>query len=414
MSNTINPSQYIQTVLPPPQFNWIEVSTAVSALFFCTLAAAGFILAGVNPLLGAASFYVGCCAASLEGLTIFGSLIYKAVQSVKKQTHTEELDNSFPLEDHSFKKISTLADLPDTPLKERLPVDPSDRRDCPDTVYSKNRPDDDKNRIHTDFGVRQGILDQKQGTLPFISDFSIDPSRYIDPHNQLPQIGAATTRDKRFFSTLTHLATQLNFQGKTARLIGVFDPEASLKASTYVRNHLPIQLEEALENSETLDHTSISNILTESFIKLNQSIQEIGDTTACCALILDDTIYIPNLGDSRALLIRPEGPYQLTEEIAPQWHSDENTRSARPKISRIEKEIEDNFETMHLSYAPEDILVFGTRALGTVARNSEIYAMIQEMQTLGLSETQMAATLVQTAKERCQSSKSISVLVVKL
>ncbi len=413
MSNTITPSQHIQTVLPPPQFNWIEISAAVSAVFFCTLAAAGFILAGVNPSLGAASFYIGCSAASLEGLAIFGSLIYKAVQSVKKQIHTEELDNSFPLEDNSF-KISTLADLPDTPLKERLPVDPSDRRDCPDTVYSKNRPDDDKNRIHTDFGVRQGILDQKQETRPFISDFSIDPSRYIDPHNQLAQTGAATTRDKRFFSTLTHLATQLNFQGKTARLIGVFDPEKSPKAATYVRRHLPDQLEEALENSETLDHTSISNILTESFVKLNQSIQEIGDTTACCALILDDTIYVPNLGDSRALLIRSEGPYQLTEEILPQWYSDEITRSARPKIARIEKEIEDDFETMHLGYASEDILVLGTRELWQTARNSEVYTMIQEMKRRGFSETQMAATLIQTAKEHYQISKSISVLVATL
>ena len=103
-------------------------------------------------------------------------------------------------------------------------------------------------------------------------------------------------------------------KAKRVAYYAVFDGHGGSKAASYASKNLHVRL------SEKLPCGSVTNfdkefkrqlletfrIVDEEFLKEASQKQPVwkDGTTACCILVLDDTAYIANLGDSKAVLCR--------------------------------------------------------------------------------------------------------------
>ena len=103
-------------------------------------------------------------------------------------------------------------------------------------------------------------------------------------------------------------------KAKRVAYYAVFDGHGGSRASLYAAKHLHVRLSEKLPSGTVANFDKefkrqvmeTFRIVDEEFLKLasqNQPAWKDG-TTACCVLILDDTAYIANLGDSKAVLCR--------------------------------------------------------------------------------------------------------------
>ncbi len=114
----------------------------------------------------------------------------------------------------------------------------------------------------------------------------------------------------------------IQVQGKKHyyQLFGVFDGHGGSECSAYVANDLNMWLQEALQNNNEneLTEEGIFKALKECFIKLDAAYSEKGGTTATVAFIIDQKIWVANVGDSRTILIDEKGEViQASEDAKP-------------------------------------------------------------------------------------------------
>ncbi len=105
---------------------------------------------------------------------------------------------------------------------------------------------------------------------------------------------------------------------RSGTFFGVFDGHGDLgEVSTHLRAFLKPELEKLLKNTLILDDRAIGNVFVKLFHTLSQSYRETTNrsgATVTCAFRLGNTIYFPNIGDSRIILVTPNTEYQLTED----------------------------------------------------------------------------------------------------
>lgn len=137
-------------------------------------------------------------------------------------------------------------------------------------------------------------------------------------------VGIASCEGRRNGMEDADLATEISFtvNGETyqAQLFGIFDGHGGKSASQYVKENLPHYLSQALEknNAIQLSDEGIWNALKECFVNLDQDYNRNNDgTTATVAMILENKIWVANVGDSRTILSNGEEAIQLSEDAKP-------------------------------------------------------------------------------------------------
>lgn len=119
-----------------------------------------------------------------------------------------------------------------------------------------------------------------------------------------------------------------------ASLVGVFDGHGGAHASQFVKERLAIYLKQYLEraNPGHLTDEGIFTALKACFKRLSEDYEHgwgpIEGTTATVAIILNQKIWVANVGDSRTILVKKNGEtIQASED-------------AKPDIPRYRKQIE--------------------------------------------------------------------------
>ena len=137
--------------------------------------------------------------------------------------------------------------------------------------------------------------------------------------------GRRTMEDATLYTTIT-VRTQ---QGPvTLTVSGMFDGHGSNLAAEFARDNIAANLQNRLEegNPETLTDTQIWNALKLAFVDTSNSFRTPGNvdsrTGTTANLIVQNPgtgdIWVANAGDSRALLVSPEGKTtQLSEDAKP-------------------------------------------------------------------------------------------------
>jgi len=125
-----------------------------------------------------------------------------------------------------------------------------------------------------------------------------------------------------------HIAQLITVSNTQIPLFGVFDGHNGNQASKYLKQNLPATLALYLEKFG-LDDVGIWNALKHAFLELDRTFTSSGGSTANIALIIDNHIWIANLGDSRAILSTPETAIQLSEDAKP-----DNPRYLRSILKR--------------------------------------------------------------------------------
>lgn len=139
----------------------------------------------------------------------------------------------------------------------------------------------------------------------------------------LPNVGIAAMQGRRPTMEDTHLAVSFSFiSAKTnieASLYGIFDGHGGKEASSFLQNHLLRYLINNLQvfccNKAT--PVAIFNALKLTFVELNKAFTGLGGSTATIAFILENDLWIANLGDSRAILVNGDEITQLSDDAKP-------------------------------------------------------------------------------------------------
>ena len=142
------------------------------------------------------------------------------------------------------------------------------------------------------------------------------------------EVGIACCEGLRDNMEDAELATSIEFiiQGQSYKgeLFGVFDGHGGKEASQYVKDHLveylTTALQKAVGNGETLTEEHIFKALKTCCQELDKAYAKTNKrdgTTATFTLILEDKIWVANVGDSRTVLSNNKIAYQLTEDAKP-------------------------------------------------------------------------------------------------
>lgn len=165
-------------------------------------------------------------------------------------------------------------------------------------------------------------VDETEGTkkvekLKISADFNSEREKQITSQKIL-NAGVADTQGWRPTMEDEHLAVEIMFQGQKAYFYGVFDGHGGRAMSSHIKNKLKERLETNLSKALFLNPAGITNALTETIMGIREGTEE-SDAGSCLtgALILDGVAYVPNVGDSRTLLVRKDTTRQLTEDAKP-------------------------------------------------------------------------------------------------
>lgn len=138
------------------------------------------------------------------------------------------------------------------------------------------------------------------------------------------EVGVANTIGVRPSMEDEHLAVNMSFTvagvSHSAQLLGVFDGHGGRVVAAKVKAELEQRLKAILEKQPSLTDESIANALTAVCIEMGDDFKnDKAGTCATIAFIHRGFVYTANVGDSRAIQIRPGGTaLQLTEDAKPE------------------------------------------------------------------------------------------------
>lgn len=147
----------------------------------------------------------------------------------------------------------------------------------------------------------------------------------LSVHSETVQVGPytahiASAQGRRESMEDTHVAQLLTVSNKQIPLFGVFDGHGGTQASAFLQNNLPAYLEHYLDKfnpSGKFSDVGIWNALKHAFLELDADFKDIAGSTANIALIINDHVWIANIGDARAILSLPDSYKQLSEDAKP-------------------------------------------------------------------------------------------------
>jgi serine/threonine protein phosphatase PrpC len=303
--------------------------------------------------------------------------------------------------------------------------------------------------------------DTKKQNVEFELDLTTNTfSNHVDPfiQDKFSWVGAASRKGRRKKMEDAHVAEEIMIKGESARFVGVFDGHGDDgDLAIILKEQLANVVQEALNAMQLeFNETNLANCLTHEMLGLSEQLREwmsevyrTGGTAAVFAIILEQAVYLINIGDSRISLVRKDCIWQLTEDARLQnprfsrgidkmgltIEKDDKgvdriqienmglaiARSlgvgilSRPKITCIEKGVPDDFfkEGAQIGYGEGDFLVCGSDGFWDVATNEETYFAANAMREKDLSLSAMAGYLVEAAY-KAKSKDNISVVVVKL
>ncbi|MFT4554563.1 MAG: serine/threonine protein phosphatase PrpC [Chlamydiales bacterium] len=144
-------------------------------------------------------------------------------------------------------------------------------------------------------------------------------------------VGMAEAQGRRPTMEDSHISNSFHFKAgvssRRVRITGIFDghggPEVSNFAADNIVKHLVRRLEE--QNRDSLSELGIWNALKLTFVDLSRSYNPTkpnynagSGSTANVALMINGDLWTVNLGDSRAILLDPDGiTTQLSEDANP-------------------------------------------------------------------------------------------------
>jgi len=222
-------------------------------------------------------------------------------------------------------------------------------------------------------------------------------------------------------------------------LFGIFDGHGG-EAASYVRDNILVYLIQVLEgnNKDALTEEGIFNALKDCFKRLNADYKGSGGTRAIVALILEDQIWVANVGDSRTILVTEDKIVQASEDAKA------SKKTYEKKIEKLGGCISAGRVYGHLTtargigyqymlgnkgqccispnpkitYYPikdfkEGYLVLASSGLCDVASTNQVGNAIQQMAKENVSTATMSQRLVQNAIF-AGSTDCVTVLVVNL
>ena len=116
-----------------------------------------------------------------------------------------------------------------------------------------------------------------------------------------------------------HHSFKVNDIEHSFNLFGVFDGHAGDQASTYVKTNITQYLKDSLEehNPESLTDAGTFKALKACCQKLDADYKGVDGTTATITVILNDKIWVANVGDSRTILVKDGQALQASEDAKP-------------------------------------------------------------------------------------------------
>lgn len=220
-------------------------------------------------------------------------------------------------------------------------------------------------------------------------------------------------------------------------LFGVFDGHGGANASSFVKQHLNNYLIAELKShcQDGLTEEGIYHSLKECCKKLDADYLGHDGTTATIALILNNRLWVANVGDSRTILVNRDGTaIQASDDAKPsidRWKTKIEKVGGQVLFDRVngqlavgraigDKNVKGNKGVCCISPNPTitsypldfEYLVLACDGLYDVATTNEVGAAIKAMHDKGESAENMAKRLVHSAIQR-GSKDNVSVIVIK-
>lgn len=431
--------------------HWVKVAIVVGILVFAALSILAFTKIGVFHHVNSKAFgygFVACGGAVFLAGTL-GHFVNNYKQRPMIRIILGEVDSHSPdaIEEDDLAVVENslidLSSMEDQPNPDRYTI-PTYLKPPPHSSASFSKTTEEKLAKQLKAAIKEGKQDTKAKPYDFLSKLQ-DASSAPMPTHSMSWAGSAEKQQRSREDA--HFISEITVRGKKARLACVLDGHGDRgNATEHLNKHFSNKLEQALNTQPSLNDMKITNTLTGVFVDLDKEMQGLNMSGSCFtgALIMQNRVYIPNVGDSRTVLLRQDGTvFQLSEDADPNnarfkegiernghFVSEEtiyrvdgqlatardigiNYVSGRPKITKIEKDIPDDIEQGKLGYKAGDLLIMASDGFWDVAKNSEAAQAIRAMQEKGDSLAVMSACLVEAAKQ-AGSKDDITVVIVRL
>lgn len=262
------------------------------------------------------------------------------------------------------------------------------------------------------------------------------------------KFGIACCQGRRDDMEDNHIAEIHSFKVRDQQhpfeVYGVFDGHGGKTASKFVKSLLPHFLTKALEthNQEALTDDGIYQALQTCCKDLDRAYLGIGGTTLIMYVIIKEKIWVANVGDSRAILVKDEEGVQASEDAKPEMARYLKTilklggdvtffdKAYRVNgILSVARAIGDKYivgETKECCISPNPktafyliddykngYLVIACDGLYNVATTNEVAHAIATMDKWGESVENMGSRLVYQAIKK-GSGDNVTVIVIKL
>ena len=210
----------------------------------------------------------------------------------------------------------TLPD-PSTAMLETVPAVAQTQQEAPEQHVITQPADDIEPRALSADSDPLEAIDRWQPLLPTVT---------CEMSETLPGVSIASSIGGRPTMEDAHIATDFPIKAGgedvPIKILGVFDGHGTKAVADHAAQYIVKFLTKRLEmyNTEGLTDEGIWNAIKIALVDLSRSYpHQDGGSTACVALIINNDLWIANLGDSRAILVNRNGEdIQLSEDAKPE------------------------------------------------------------------------------------------------